>query len=99
VGADRAGRALRVALHRRADRVTAQAKLLEAVSYRSVLHRGFALVRDARGAPLRRAAEVSRGATIEIEFADGVVNAAAAGAPRRRRTAREPGDEQGSLGL
>ena len=39
------------------------------------LARGFTLVRDAAGRPLRSAAAVTAGAPIEIEFADGRVGA------------------------
>lgn len=53
----------------------AQAKLLGTLGYHNVLARGFALVRDAEGAMLRRAAEVKSGAALDIEFADGHVSA------------------------
>ena len=48
-----------------------------ALSYRSVLARGFALVRDEAGHPLHAAAQVGPGARLEIEFADGRVAATA----------------------
>ena len=80
-------------------------QLLTAFSYRGVLERGFALVRDLDGSPLRRAAAVQAGQGLDIEFADGRVRgdrgrralrwrrvgaaAAAPAAPRRRR--RRPG--------
>jgi exodeoxyribonuclease VII large subunit len=59
--------------------------LLSAFSYRGVLSRGFALVRDAEGHPLRTAAAVTPGMALDIEFADGRVRATAdstAGTPR-----------------
>jgi exodeoxyribonuclease VII large subunit len=70
---------------------------LEAGSYASVLSRGFALVRDAEGAPLTRAADVAPGGRLSITFADGAVAATAEGeAPKRARG--KPGKvEQGSL--
>jgi exodeoxyribonuclease VII large subunit len=46
-----------------------------ALSYKGVLARGFALVRDAGGAPLRSAAATSPGLALDIEFADGRVGA------------------------
>ena len=49
------------------------------MSYRGVLSRGFALVRDETGTPLRRAGEVRRTQRLEIEFADGKVGAIAGG--------------------
>jgi exodeoxyribonuclease VII large subunit len=51
--------------------------LLSALSYRGVLARGFALVRDAQGQPVHAAAEIDPGAVLDIEFADGRVGATA----------------------
>ncbi len=61
-------------------------RLLNAFSYREVLKRGFALVRDGDGLPLRAAAGVSSGMRLDIEFADGRVAATAdgEGSPRDR---------------
>jgi exodeoxyribonuclease VII large subunit len=54
-----------------------------------VLARGFALVRDAAGRPLRSAVAVTAGAPIEIEFADGRVGAHVDDAA----STTKPGDE------
>ena len=43
------------------------------MSYKSVLARGFAVVRDAAGKPVRAAGLVQPGAALAIEFADGDV--------------------------
>ena len=53
--------------------------MLDAVSYRGVLERGFALVRDEAMRPLRRAAEVNAAEPLRIEFADEIVAAVAKG--------------------
>ena len=45
---------------------------------RSVLARGFALVTNARGAPVSSAAQVAPGAALSIKFADGDVAVKAA---------------------
>ena len=66
-------------LERRAGRVLAAGQLLAAFSYHGVLARGFALVRDGGGHPLRSAAAVSAGMLVDIEFADGRVAATADG--------------------
>ena len=66
---------------RRAD------KLLAALSYQGVLARGFALVRDPAGPPIRSAAAVIPGKALDIEFSDGratAVATAAHGIPLRR---------------
>jgi exodeoxyribonuclease VII large subunit len=94
------GRQIQVA----SDRFGGVVKLLESVSYKSVLERGFALVRDADGKPLLRAAEAKPGTGIEIEFADGVTGAtvngmAAPGTKKKvvKRTAPKSENPQGSL--
>ena len=56
-------------------------QLLAALSHRGVLARGFVLVRDLDGKPLRRAAAVSPGMRSTCEFSDGRVRARAEGAP------------------
>jgi exodeoxyribonuclease VII large subunit len=50
-------------------------KMLSALSYQSVLRRGFALVRDADGKAVRSAASLHAGSHIAIEFGDGKVAA------------------------
>ncbi|MGH6876892.1 MAG: exodeoxyribonuclease VII large subunit, partial [Rhizomicrobium sp.] len=53
------------------------ARLLDSVSHRSVLERGFALVRGADGAIRRRAAEITSGEALSIVFVDSTVEAKA----------------------
>jgi exodeoxyribonuclease VII large subunit len=43
------------------------------MSYKSVLARGFAVVRDAEGKTIRAAAQVKANAALSIEFNDGEV--------------------------
>ena len=75
--AERARRALITALHRLDARVDHSGKLLAALSYRSVLARGFALVRDEAGHPVHAAADIGPSARLELEFGDGRVGATA----------------------
>jgi exodeoxyribonuclease VII large subunit len=49
--------------------------LLSTLSYQSVLQRGFALVRDAGGRPVRAASATSASERLELEFRDGRVDA------------------------
>jgi exodeoxyribonuclease VII large subunit len=79
-----ARRAMRTYLDQRAARVERAERLLVAFSYREVLKRGFALVRDGDGSPLRSAATVASGARLDIEFADGRLGAIADGEARPR---------------
>jgi exodeoxyribonuclease VII large subunit len=75
--AERARRALLTAMQRLEARVAHSGQLLGALSYRGVLARGFALVRDQQGHAVRAAASVGPGAPLSIEFADGRVAATA----------------------
>jgi exodeoxyribonuclease VII large subunit len=87
--AERAGRALVTLLQRLDARVENSGKLLSALSYRGVLARGFALVRDEAGHPLHSADSVGPNARLAIEFADGRVAATADAdrpAPAAKRT-------------
>lgn len=97
-------RAIHTGLDRARHRLDGQAKLLSTLSYQNVLARGFTLVRGPGGVMLRRAADVTPGLALDIEFADGHVEAQAnprgvsgpkkssSNAPRRK-----PDEKQGSL--
>lgn len=78
-------------------RLESAAKLLTALSYKGVLARGYALVRDANGEPLHAAAEVAVGQALEIEFRDGRVAALATGEGTPRPPARKPAKPRGAL--
>ena len=78
-------------------RLASLGKLLDAVSYRSVLDRGFALV-SADGAPVRSASAVPAGKVLDIEFHDGHVTAVSNGLAPAKRKRRGPDDgSQGTL--
>ena len=70
----------------KAQALSGQMKLLASLSYKSVLHRGFALVRDAKGQFVHAASAVSPGQPLEVEFADG-----------RVKVREDSGPKQGSL--
>lgn len=61
-------------------------ELLRLVSYRSVLARGFALVRDAGGAPVKSVAGIAAGAALHLQFADGTLDVTADDASMRGKT-------------
>ncbi|MQW87364.1 exodeoxyribonuclease VII large subunit [Sinorhizobium saheli] len=98
----RADAAIAADIRRLKGALAAQDRVLQSLSYRNVLQRGFALVRDAAGEPVKQAAAVAPGMALSLEFADGRVSAVAGedGAPPapKKRTARpaEP-TKQGSL--
>jgi exodeoxyribonuclease VII large subunit len=76
---ERVRRAFRIIQDRRVQRLRSAGQLLAAYSYRGVLARGFALVRDGEGHPLRSSTAIGAGMRLDIEFADGRVGATADG--------------------
>jgi exodeoxyribonuclease VII large subunit len=95
---ERAGRSIAVVQQRRGARLNTLMQLLNALGYHNVLQRGFALVRDAAGDPVRSAVQVAANDSLDIEFSDGRVPVVATGGagPRRRKGTPEKGG-QGSL--
>jgi exodeoxyribonuclease VII large subunit len=95
-------RAQKTCDQRRRDKLGSLAQLLGTLGYRQVLARGFALVRDGSGRPLRRVAELEPGDRLSLQFADGYMPAVAGEAPGRlrpapRRAARAAAASQESL--
>jgi len=94
-------RALAEAQRRRGERLARAERIFAAVNYTSVLARGFALARDAKGTPLLRAAAIAPGQGLRLQFADGEIAATADGAagepPAKRGRGRSAKDDQGSL--
>lgn len=82
-------------------RLDGAGKLLESYSYHGVLKRGYAVVRDAAGRPVRAGAGQTPGAALEIEFATdrlGVTVAGSASTPEPRRPApKRTSGTQGTL--
>jgi len=74
-----------------------RAKLLETLSYRSVLGRGYAVVRDAAGQPVTSMAAATPGLAVAIEFADGRRDAVLGGTAKAKAAAPRPLKEQGTL--
>ncbi|WP_157020311.1 exodeoxyribonuclease VII large subunit [Mesorhizobium xinjiangense] len=99
----RGDRATTIRLERLGDRLAQSVRLLDTLSYHSVLERGFALVHDASGAPVKRAAALSAGDAVSLEFADGRAGAVIAGdgggkeKPRSRPQKQPEPGKQGSL--
>ncbi len=83
-------------------RIATLGQLLGTLGYRQVLARGFALVRDEDGKPVRLAASIAEGAKLDLEFSDGHKPAIAgppAGSPSAARKPRRSSGKtaQGSL--
>lgn len=94
----RGARAIRILINSRTSRMEHADKLLAAFSYRGVLNRGFALVRDMTGRPVRIAAAVKSGMRLDIEFTDGRVGAIAEGDGAKSRLRRPGGRGEGGEG-
>ena len=86
------------ALAARRRELTRLGDVLEALSYRGVLRRGYALVTDEGGRPIRSVREAPAGRRLAIHLGDGDITAVSGGngAPRRKK---KPGDDgtQGNL--
>jgi exodeoxyribonuclease VII large subunit len=79
--------ALKQKIARARDKLSAESKMFLSLSYKSVLARGYVVVRDGKGTPLHLASAVKPAAALALEFSDGVVDAVVG----------RKGGEQGSL--
>jgi exodeoxyribonuclease VII large subunit len=86
-------------VERKSASYAAAARVLDTVSYKAVLARGFALINNEAGELIRSKDEVGPGAILGVEVADGRFGVTVAGAPpmRMRRRPQEDGGNQGSL--
>jgi exodeoxyribonuclease VII large subunit len=90
-------RGIRRAVEQRRTMLAANTKLLASLSYKSVLQRGYALVRNEVRIPLHAAAQVKPGQDLRIEFHDGEIAAQASGPPPQPKAAKTRDGGQGSL--
>jgi len=90
----------RASLESSRKKIESLSRVLESISYRAVLDRGYALVRGADGTIRRRAASIASGERLSLVFADGPQQAVADGGPPRPerplQRPRKPGG-QGDL--
>jgi len=107
----RAEQGVRNTLKRKAIEAGSLSQLLRSLSHKSVLDRGFALVRGGDGHVVRRAAAARTAVRLDIEFADGHVPVTSGGdaedrralerkslaSPRRIAPANKDDGSQGSL--
>jgi len=102
--ARRSGEIIALLSERRERQLHEAARLLSSMSYRNVLNRGYAVVRDASDAAVDRAAALSAGDVLSLEFADGRIAATAGDSDRPKRRpapkkvpAEKSSKDQGSL--
>ena len=77
---DRTERLNRVSLltvEQKRKQLDAASRLLESLSHKGVLKRGFALVRDRNGKLIRRAKQINPGSPLSLSFEDGSISATA----------------------
>jgi exodeoxyribonuclease VII large subunit len=84
------------------QRLEGLARVLDSVSYRAVLARGFVLVRAADGSLRCQAAAITRGEALSLTFGDGVVpvianETARPTSSKNRHTAKKTSRNQGDL--
>ena len=94
--AGRAQRAERTRLGEMRRHLDGLARVLEGISYRAVLERGFALVRGEDGTVRRRSNTVKSGEPLILTFADGEARVVA-GEGGARAAKKKRGADQGSL--
>jgi exodeoxyribonuclease VII large subunit len=96
---ERLDQSYRTRLSETSQHLSSLSRVLDSVSYRAVLDRGFALVRGADGAIKRRAAATAKGEQISVTFADGTIGATATDAPATapKRKAPQGRGGQGDL--
>jgi exodeoxyribonuclease VII large subunit len=91
-----------LARHRQA--LFAQQRILESLSYKNVLKRGYAVIRGEGDKVLSSAAMISEGDALAIEFADGTVKAvagetaSAVGSPAKKRPLPKPTSDKANQG-
>ncbi len=100
----RSDTAVKTIFERQKYAITAQTRMLESLSYKNVLQRGYAVVRSDEGDIISASSGISHGQHISIQFADGDVDAVAGSdstppAPKRKpaKPATPDKPDQGSL--
>jgi exodeoxyribonuclease VII large subunit len=88
-------------LEAQAARLAQASRLLDSYSYQSVLQRGFALVRDEQGDPIRASQGLLKGQMLHLEFAkeDRInvrVEEAGAAKPQPKAKSASPSQKAGS---
>lgn len=100
----RADQAIGLKLERQAQRNQELTRLMDSLSHTSVLKRGFAIVMNDKGIPVKAAAGIATGDQMTIRFHDGDTSVIATGASvdtqntRKRNKAAKPAkNDQGTL--
>jgi exodeoxyribonuclease VII large subunit len=93
-------RAIKIKQERTKDRYDAVSRLLESLSFKRVLKRGYSIVWDEEGRPLSSVKSAETGRVVSVEFADGKAEAVfgnQSGRPVKKTKAAKPLSKQGQL--
>ena len=88
-----------LSLGERRAALTQSGKLLVSLSYKSVLARGYAVIKDEEGNLVHQRAGLAPGDAVAIEFADGAVGATIAGSPVIKKKPRPQSDNEAQESL
>ncbi len=97
---DRMARATTQNIARMQHDFEATGRLFDSLNYKRVLDRGFAVIRDDQGRAVTRAADISLGDALDVEFNDGHRGVVATGGPNKPKKTPKPkshDNRQGSL--
>jgi exodeoxyribonuclease VII large subunit len=97
--AERLEPAFRRILSRANDRLGTVWKLVDSLSYKRIIDRGFALVTDEAGHIVRSKDAVRPGQLLVVDVSDGSFGVNVSGAPAQRKKPRPPRDDGGQTSL
>lgn len=98
--AERLAPAYRRIVTRATDRLTTVWKLVDSLSYKRIIERGFALVTDGdTGEIVRSKANARPGQLLVVDVSDGSFGVNVSGAPAQRKKAKPPRDDGGQQSL
>ena len=83
-------RGVTIKRERAADRLGATSRLLESLSFRRVLKRGYSIVWDEEGKPISSVSGASAGLVVNVEFSDGKADAIFSGDAEGKKTRSAP---------
>ncbi len=84
-------------LKQKKNDLSALSKLLNSLSYKGILNRGFALVVDDKGRSLKSISQAKPSKTIQIKLADGMFGAIVSGKPQKLDKKPKTNNKQGNL--
>lgn len=95
----RMGRAIKIKQDRAQDKMAAVSRLLESLSFKRVLKRGYSIVWDEEGKPLTSVESAEMGRVVSVEFTDGKTGAVFGngGTSARKPKTSKPQPKQGQL--